>query len=166
MINHVDRIGDVLGDAFPRCQHPDTEVRYKTFSDGTKHLCTQCLICGEKTDGSRWLSGAGIDLAALKPFDEFLGQQYRAAIERRRIASLASERRRRHEEYEEYIRNSPDWQAIRTKVMRRDDYLCQACMEAVASDVHHRNYTHLFDEVLYDLVAVCRSCHAKIHGKL
>lgn len=160
------RLGDVLLESFPKCSHHRTEVRYKVFSNGTKHLCTQCLECGAKTDGSRWLPSTGVDMANMQPFDESLATRHQAVVERRRVAAMASERRRRHEDYERYIRESPEWWATRTKVMQRDDHLCQACRENAATDVHHKNYTHLYEEVLYDLVAVCRECHAKIHGKL
>lgn len=159
-------LGSVLAGMLPECKHERTEVRYKTFANGTKHLCTQCLACGVKTDGSAWLPQVGVDMATVHPFDEGLQQRYHQERERQRAMAMASDRRKKHEEYERYIRDSNDWWAIRTKVMRRDDHLCQACMENAATDVHHRNYTHLYDEVLYDLVAVCRECHKKIHGRL
>ena len=36
-------------------------------------------------------------------------------------------------------------------------------MEAVATDVHHATYERLFDELLCDLVSLCRDCHNKCH---
>ena len=165
-MSEPELLGDIVGDLYPVCKHPRTEIRYKVIADGRKQLCTQCLECGSKTDGSKWLPQAGIDMSKVVAFDECLAETYKAEQNRNRTKKLASERRERHEEYERYIRESDDWWDIRTKVMQRDDHLCQSCRENTAEEVHHKDYTHLYDEVLYDLVAVCRTCHAKIHGKL
>jgi len=64
--------------------------------------------------------------------------------------------------YAEYLK-SPQWQMKRKKVMERDNGLCQGCLTAPAVDVHHKTYQRVFDEPLFDLVAICRECHSKIH---
>jgi hypothetical protein len=165
MPENTYRIGEVLREVFPECKHDRIEVRYKVFANGVKNLTEQCVHCGKQTL-SGWLPRKGVDMAQVAPFDYQLEKQYLDEMQRRSNAAYAAERCRKHEDYERYIRESPEWWAIRTKVMRRDDHLCQACRENAATDVHHKNYTHLYEEVLYDLVAVCRECHGKIHGKL
>ena len=64
--------------------------------------------------------------------------------------------------YSEYLL-SEKWYEIRKKVLKRDNYTCQGCLEQKAEEVHHKTYLHLFDELLFDLVSVCKSCHNKIH---
>ncbi len=32
-----------------------------------------------------------------------------------------------------------------------------------AEDVHHLTYARLYDEMLFDLIAVCRDCHERLH---
>jgi 5-methylcytosine-specific restriction endonuclease McrA len=164
-MNSESKLGDIVNDLYPQCRHEHTEIRYKVISGGRKQVATQCLDCGINVDG-RWLPQTGLDMASLKPWDETIALNYQRATASQRNATLYQERLRRHEEYERYICSSDNWQAVRTKVMKRDAYLCQGCLENAATDVHHLSYTHLFDEVMFNLVAVCRDCHKKIHGRL
>lgn len=48
-------------------------------------------------------------------------------------------------------------------VMTRDQYQCKGCGHKQAEDVHHLTYDHIFDELLFELIAVCRDCHTRIH---
>jgi len=157
-------LGKVLTDQYPSCTHPVTEVRYKRFVNGTKHLCTQCLTCGKRL--GEWLGQDGLDMATVALFDEALAEAYRRAQARQNQARIQRERRERHEEYERYLSESENWYEIRQLVLKRDDYKCQACLLETAGDVHHKSYQHLYDEICFDLVSVCRPCHKKIHGKL
>jgi 5-methylcytosine-specific restriction endonuclease McrA len=157
-------IGSVVRALYPTCPHEHTEVRYKIFANGTKHLCTQCLTCGQKTDGTRWLGQKGIDMAEVHPFDELLADAYAQRENAARRGRLRKEKLERHLEYERYIRDSDDWWEIRTKVMRRDNNWCQACWDAPATEVHHKSYEQLYREILWELEAVCSACHRKIHG--
>lgn len=163
-MSEAEQLGKIANRVFHPCAHQWTEVRYKVFANGTKHLCTQCLVCGAKTDGSAWVTQRGIDMAQVRPFDEGLCDAYqRRAAEERKVAA-AADQRRRHLEREQYIRNSPEWWSIRERVMRRDNHWCQACFEKPATEVHHTTYAHLYAEILWELRAVCRECHERIHG--
>jgi 5-methylcytosine-specific restriction endonuclease McrA len=57
---------------------------------------------------------------------------------------------------------SPEWQARKASVLRRDGYVCQACGTNPATQVHHLTYRHWGHEPLFDLVAVCKPCHDRI----
>lgn len=61
----------------------------------------------------------------------------------------------------DYLR-SPEWRAKRDAVLRRDGYMCQACLQNQAVQVHHKTYRHWGNEPLFDLVAVCEICHDEI----
>jgi len=63
--------------------------------------------------------------------------------------------------YNEYLA-SPAWREKRAAVLRRDKHTCQACLKVHATEVHHKTYEHVFDEPLFDLVAICKSCHDRI----
>lgn len=57
---------------------------------------------------------------------------------------------------------SAEWRAKRQAVLRRDAGRCQASFEICtrrATEVHHLTYRHWRNEPLFDLVAVCNSCH-------
>jgi 5-methylcytosine-specific restriction endonuclease McrA len=66
--------------------------------------------------------------------------------------------------YDEYLA-SPAWAAKRTLVLGRDKWFCQGCRAARASQVHHLSYSHVGDELLWELVAVCDACHARAHAE-
>jgi len=67
--------------------------------------------------------------------------------------------------YREYL-SSDAWQAKRLAVLRRAKYTCEGCgAQNVALDIHHKTYERVGNEFLWDLVAACRTCHAKVHGK-
>ncbi|MHA2220260.1 MAG: HNH endonuclease [Candidatus Hodarchaeales archaeon] len=55
--------------------------------------------------------------------------------------------------------------------MQRASFRCQKCKRQQATQVHHLTYDNLRDkngemgnEPLSDLLAVCASCHRKIHN--
>ena len=80
----------------------------------------------------------------------------------RAIVLLEHEQKLRSEMYRLYLR-SPKWRAKRKAVMTRDNGQCQFC-GAKAIDVHHLTYVRIFNESIYDLVAICRSCHDLLHA--
>ena len=57
---------------------------------------------------------------------------------------------------------SAAWQRKREKVLKRDNYTCQSCLEEPANDVHHKSYLHFGNEPLFDLVSVGRKCHPRL----
>ena len=66
---------------------------------------------------------------------------------------------RQSETYRRYLA-SPEWQARRAAILKRDDGKCRRC-GGVATDVHHRTYDRLGRERDTDLESLCRSCHQK-----
>jgi hypothetical protein len=64
--------------------------------------------------------------------------------------------------YEKY-RKTDKWKLKRALVLKRDNNICQACLSAKATEVHHKHYLNQFNEPLFDLVSVCRACHESIH---
>jgi 5-methylcytosine-specific restriction endonuclease McrA len=65
------------------------------------------------------------------------------------------------EKYNNYLKTT-EWQERRKEVLIRDNYLCQACLKARATQVHHLSYDHWGQEPLFELVAICNECHEKI----
>lgn len=56
----------------------------------------------------------------------------------------------------------PEWQLKQTEALKRDGMLC-VCGER-ATEVHHKTYINLGQELLSDLVALCRCCYRGIHS--
>lgn len=66
------------------------------------------------------------------------------------------------ESYTAYL-STDAWRMIRAKVLKRDNNLCQGCLENPATQVHHLTYEHVFNEFMHELISVCKSCHDRIH---
>jgi len=64
-------------------------------------------------------------------------------------------------EHNEYLK-SMTWQEKREEVLRRDGYICQACLKKKATEVHHLSYDHWKNEPLFELISVCDECHTAI----
>ena len=68
----------------------------------------------------------------------------------------------RREQYREYLL-SPEWKALRRKVIDRCGGLCEGCREERVTQVHHLTYAHVRDELLFELVGLCDACHERAH---
>src|SRR5262249_17294921 len=81
--------------------------------------------------------------------------------------SAKAERTRQAEEwrdaYESYL-SSPEWDDRRALVLKRARGICEGCGQVPATEVHHLTYSHVGNELLWQLVAVCRRCHARVHN--
>ena len=66
--------------------------------------------------------------------------------------------------YDEYLR-SPEWKAKRQIVIKRENNICQGCMNHQIEEVHHSTYSNIGDELLFQLVGLCSNCHRKTHKK-
>lgn len=158
------------------CSHDHREVRYSVASNGVRQFREQCVACGELSQFLRHSDPRVMAAANPSPVDEGLREAHQQAISlevQRRYAvqhdlDTMQRLRERDEadtkwwaEYNVYLQ-SGDWQARRRMVLERDNYLCQACRVARASQAHHLTYAHLFAEPLFDLIAVCDPCHRRI----
>ena len=78
----------------------------------------------------------------------------------------ATERAERDREwrvwYDRYL-ESPAWAERRRLVLERAGGKCEGCRKRLATQVHHLTYEHVGNELLFELVAVCRDCHERIH---
>ena len=88
-------------------------------------------------------------------------EQHRAdlCIRKARIAEL------RKMPFTEY-RLTKEWRARRSRVLLRAGNRCELCNASGLLDVHHRTYDRYGDELLSDLIALCRPCHSKYHDVL
>lgn len=62
------------------------------------------------------------------------------------------------------VLDSPEWRFRASRVLEREDHICQGCRERPATQVHHtpEAYKHLGNEPLYMLIALCVQCHRAI----
>ena len=150
---------DVTTDIW-ECEHKAHELRTRRIVGGGIQYRQQCLRCGQSVGNA--VSHAQVQV--LPPeWDELLHPKWqesrRALSEQRRLKDSQS----RRDEYQRYLA-TPQWRARRDKVLQREGFVCQGCLSARATEVHHKNYEHIGAELLFDLVAVCAECHRRAHG--
>jgi 5-methylcytosine-specific restriction endonuclease McrA len=148
------------------------EYRYFIGDSGRVSLYSQCSSCGKRHGGGSSLKHnlvpdlkEKIQLKQINKFDTKLlnkngatWEKYNAYRTLKDGENKEIEKAYRREFYTEYIK-SDKWKAIRLKVLKRDNNLCQACLETPAQDVHHITYNNIGDELMYELLSVCRDCH-------
>ena len=142
--------GSPIGGALPYSEHPN-RARYAAWDYGLQER------------------GAGV----LKRLRE-AGQAF---IARQAKEKLANVREARAETlglaadaepgpppgYRERLSSSPEWKALRERVMLRARGVCEACEAERASIVHHLHYRAGELPPAFDLVAVCDGCHGRLH---
>lgn len=151
-----------------KCKHTGTvEIRLFTARNGAKHYRQQCLSCGDSVGQN--IPKSRVPDVEVPAFDDELFSAYleardneREEILRKHLKLQQREDQRFTEDYRTYMQ-SPAWQKKRDKVLKRANGICEGCGEARADDVHHLTYEHFMDEFLFELVAICRDCHIRIH---
>ena len=137
------------------CEEARSERRQLTNAAGVVLHCLQCLKCGQyschkvKRDGSH-----------PPEMDRELARQ--GAELRRRHAGAQYDPDTRRLEYHDYLQTA-EWALLRERVKRRDK-ICQGCLAAPIENVHHRTYDHVRHEFAFELIGLCRKCHARWHG--
>lgn len=145
------------------CQHPSPQMRLRTLSNGTTAIYMQCPACGESTSQAIKKNTLTVtQIHALPSYDEKLRETYQAEHQIDYVKLRAVELADRRARYDAYLQ-TPAWKTKRDTVMERDNYLCQGCRHAKATEVHHLTYEHIFDELLFELEAVCDDCHRRCH---
>jgi len=152
------------------CSHSDTEVRAKTIKGGGIQCKEQCKICGAPVGNPKKKQ------EGLPKWDEDLPARYKAARDQQLAdmqrkytqlsaeedANLLEESQDLQAQYSAY-RRTPAWQSKRARVLRRTGGVCEGCLQAQATEIHHLTYANIGDELLFQLVALCRACHEKVH---
>lgn len=158
------------------CDHPDVILTKLTKSNNSAEYRKQCQACGQNVASVKKTSLSMEQIRGGVPeFDKTIGERRREAWQRRyeelkaeaddeRLQELEERSQARREWYQEYLR-SPAWARRRQLVLDREKGLCQGCRTSRAIEVHHLNYDHIGNELLFDLVALCSECHRKAHGK-
>lgn len=144
------------------CLHDNKELRARVVRNGATQYVEQCLTCGASMNQP--MSHAKVIAMKLNPpaFDEGLAGRYNLA----RTAEILENRTRRDMSFQagygQYLRTSA-WASKRAAVLKRCGGVCEGCGNVAATEVHHLTYDNVGDELLFQLVGVCRGCHQKAH---
>lgn len=150
---------------WPPCEHGDGDLRERLIAGGATQFVFQCHVCGRAGSPLPYLHDVVQRRPAKTPaFDDTIAAHYLES--RRELAQQEREKgdQERQQEYDAYI-TSDAWHRRRTAVLMRDGRRCQARLdgcEGVAIQAHHLTYKHFGNEPLFDLIAVCPTCHDQI----
>jgi 5-methylcytosine-specific restriction endonuclease McrA len=150
-----------------RCSHPRQQQCVQTAVDQSKRVRNQCLDCGSLLGPAQRrppnFDSLPPENAALKSSRDRKVAETRSAIAIRHSDIQTRKDSDWWQRYNQYL-TTDAWRGRREKVFKRCDGVCEGCGDAKADEVHHRTYDHVFDEFLFELVALCKSCHDRIHA--
>lgn len=141
------------------CAHIHQETRKRTLSNGSVAYWDQCMKCGR---GIRARKKSEV-IGTPEDWDE--------ELHRREQDRLSAQYQRLHDEknrefwdtYNAHIR-SDKWRELRRKVIKRCGGICEGCAVNDVDHIHHTTYTHLGNELLFELLGLCHDCHERTHG--
>lgn len=142
------------------CNNHNYEIVKKLKINNTYYLVKQCMTCGEANNSHLKFSLVE-NHDNLKWYSETLNKKY---YENKRNYYLIN----REKEKQEWLKNyaiylsSIEWKQKRLKVLERDRFICQGCLNNKANEVHHLTYKHVYNEFLFELISLCKPCHDKL----
>ncbi len=150
-----------------RCMHPAPVLTRRVLGSSVETVWEQCPACGVGIKAVKKATLSAARIAALPVYDvDLQDRRYRERFEARQQAretARAESDQAWRQQYEMHLL-SDAWRVLRQRVMARDGGVCQGCGVRPASDAHHLTYDHLGDEFLFELIALCRTCHERLHG--
>ena len=157
-----------------KCRHESTSLRTSILENGTKQIREQCLCCGHMLGNALKQSGFEVfppleDPDLRRHYDEkrrlekdCIDQKH---VNLQKLSLHEKEKEKTNmDRFRRKYMESEKWRKIREKIFKRANGLCEACLENPATQVHHWNYDNLGNEYMFDLSAVCKPCHCRIHG--
>lgn len=160
--SHFD-IGKFVRNSFA-CEHEKKEIFYIYCSDMRKQFAFYCLNCGKKIGGP--LAFEYVDTLTnkdtVKEYDRQIQEKHQQKIEATTRHLIEQYELEKHEHYQEYLQ-SENWRQKRQMVLARSRGICEGCGINQPHEAHHLTYSRCGDEMLFDLVALCNSCHRKLH---
>lgn len=144
------------------CPHAETVYVFRVIQGGSKQYGNQCLRCGRFCCLKQTKIPLHVKLVEYDPsIAEYYYERRRRFFERRFQSEREAKDREWWDRYNEYL-ETDTWRDKRQRVLERDNWTCQACLRRNATEVHHLTYTHVGDEPLFDLIAICAPCHRKL----
>lgn len=160
--------GDIDAWAKSDCRHDKAEIRKRTVAGGAIQFAKQCVTCGVAAGSPIKHSEAPADAPS---WDQSARDKYSTGrklkyegIVQKHVRIQRSGEVDFRARYAEYLK-SDAWRSKRAKVLKRAGSICEACLDNRATQVHHLTYDSIFNEFLFELVAVCGDCHGRLHPK-
>ena len=153
------------------CTHETTALAKRTVKNGAVQYVQQCQRCGDARSNPISREKALVQNGGTEPpaFSEELSKAHDAEREAGAEQIIGKYKTREEfqraefrEWYDKYLQ-SEEWAAIRAKVLTRANFTCEGCLDRPAVLAHHTSYEHVGNEFLFELLALCQSCHDRVH---
>jgi len=159
----ADRVKKLVPDQCDGWECESTEsifVRRIINASVTVHI--QCVTCGHSHGALR--RGEVYNWQDLSEWDKDRQEEW---VKLRKAQRIPPEKflDQRRANYREWLLNSPDWADVRQRVLERAMFLCEACLLNGAEVVHHLTYDLGWLPPAWELRAVCRECHERLHHR-
>jgi hypothetical protein len=149
------------------CVHAQLDIRKVTVAGGGVQYRQQCQECGDLIGfaiaHTKAPQDAAVENQTLRVMYRSERDRQYAAIIQRHVKLQKNKDTEFWHRYNEYLK-SPTWAERRGRVLQRAKGICEGCSDRPAVQVHHLTYKHVFEEFLFELVAVCDDCHKRLHG--
>lgn len=161
-------MSDSENDLFTQCEHKTNIIVRRIYSNGVLNFQYQCTKCGRVRTIKKSSLTAEQQLNAPEYDPDINDRYYHArneAWQSKRDAEDAEKQKKDREwwiKYNIYL-ESDRWKKKRQRVLDRALHICEGCGRNGAVHVHHENYSRVGNEMLWDLRAVCKDCHSRLH---
>lgn len=155
------------------CHHEKTKFYYIIKVNGEKAYMELCSLCGERKDKAKvWIKASTIpnDATIIKYTDEIkkeFSDKKNILINEINKIKYAIDMSGKYQDYLKYL-ESPEWDEKRRMRLyfNKNNFhgKCEVCGKTEATQCHHMTYERLYNEWIFDLAAVCSSCHERIHN--
>jgi len=153
-----------------QCKHDITELRYMSHCKQYRKQCLSCFQSVGDAIAKRNIELVIIDtipLFDIESRDKYWKQRSNKYVNlAQKLKSEADLKLVERKEFYHTYLQSQQWRILRARVIEREIGVCQGCRAASITQVHHRNYDRLGNELLTDLYGYCETCHKKTHGLL
>jgi hypothetical protein len=178
----INELGEEYTEAlYKYCDHIDFSLRKRDVGAGGFQYVRQCISCGKVLSNAIKKEIAIKQNKNIEPIEFnnelhgeweryrnlFWDKQDSGSLKKAELLNQKLKESREidnqvHTEYNNYLLSS-EWNKKRELVLKRSNGVCEGCGVNKAQQVHHLTYNNLFNEFLFELVAVCIECHEKIH---
>ncbi|MER2528719.1 MAG: HNH endonuclease signature motif containing protein [Candidatus Competibacter denitrificans] len=146
-----------LIDRIYQCHHPRVHLTCRSIKTGLRRVF-QCQRCGIVLTPPQTPAQKGIPFESLPPFDT----QRKATWDHAKHDAAHRAFEVRRAQYHDYL-DSDDWKERRQQALDRAQGRCVQC-GVKATEVHHLTYARIGCEHPADLIALCYTCHQRVHG--
>ena len=146
------------------CSHENKKLVNRPDALNRDRYQMQCLDCGSFPSNAIGYEDAAkvMPLEKIPLFDVALIEKSEQKIKQIQTGRIDFVLEQFRPQYDKYLKTKA-WKDKQQLVLKRANFLCEGCGVNKATQVHHFSYENLEKEYLWELAAVCKTCHDDAH---